>query len=154
MTHPARLLARVMEHHEFESEGSLIGMGTLTHRLAGILDASGIRPDDLGLNSSEFERLGCLFEEHGGLDNARAAYEPSLREGHRYDGMSGLLRVLRSMGSGSDLVEALESHIVAEPDEIAALVEQLSLLPESDARSRRNKKRLSSLGWDGETDIE
>ena len=154
VTHPARLLARAMEHHESESEGSLIGMGTLTHRLAGILDESGIRPDDLGLNSSEFERLGCLFEEHGGLDNARDAYEASLREGHRYDGMSGLLRVLRSMGSGSDLVEALESHIVAEPDEIAALVEQLSLLPESDARSRRNKKRLSSLGWDGETEIE
>lgn len=154
MTHPARLLARAMEHHESEAEGSLIGMGTLTHRLAGILDVSGIRPDDLGLNSSEFERLGCLFEEHGGLENARDAYEASLREGHRYDGMSGLLRVLRSMGSGSDLVEALESHIVAEPDEIAALVEQLSLLPESDARSRRNKKRLSSLGWDGETEIE
>jgi len=154
LTHPARLLAHAMEHHESESEGSLIGMGTLTHRLAGILDASGIRPDDLGLNSSEFERLGCLFEEHGGLNNARDAYEASLREGHRYDGMTGLLRILRSMGSGSDLVEALESHILAEPDEIAALVEQLSLLPESDARSRRNKKRLSSLGWDGETEIE
>ncbi len=65
MTHPARLLARAMEHHESDSEGSLIGMETLTNRLAGILDASGIRPDDLGLNSSEFERLGCLFEEHG-----------------------------------------------------------------------------------------
>ena len=154
VTHPARLLARAMEHHESDSEGSLIGMGTLTNRLAGILDSSGIRPDDLGLNSSEFERLGYLFEEHGGLDNARDAYDASLREGHRYDGMSGLLRVLRSMGSSSDLVEALESHIIAEPDEVAALVEQLSLLPESDARSRRNKKRLSSLGWDGETQIE
>ena len=95
VTHPARLLARAMEHHESDSEGSLIGMETLTNRLAGILDASGIRPDDLGLNSSEFERLGCLFEEHGSLDNARDAYEASLREGHRYDGMSGLLRVLR-----------------------------------------------------------
>ena len=154
VTHPARLLARAMEHHESDSEGSLIGMGALTDRLAGILDATGIRPDDLGLNSSEFERLGCLFEEHGSLDNARDAYEASLREGHRFDGMSGLLRVLRSMGSGSDLVEALESHIIAEPDEIAALVEQLSLLPESDARNRRNKKRLSSLGWDGESEIE
>ena len=81
-----------MEHHESESEGSLIGMGTLTHRLADILDASGIGPDDLGLNSSEFERLGCLFEEHGDLDNARDAYEASLREEHRYDGMSRTLQ--------------------------------------------------------------
>ena len=145
VTHPARLLARAMEHHGSESEGSLIGMGTLTHRLADIIDSSGIRPDDLGLNSSEFERLGCLFEEHEYLNNARDAYEASLRDGHRYDAMSGLLRVLRSMGGGSDLVEALESHIIAEPDEVAALVEQLSLLPESDARNRRNKKRLSSI---------
>ena len=154
ITHPARLLARAMEHHEIDSEGSLIGMGALTQRLSDMLSASGIRPDDLGLNSSEFERLGCLFEEHGGIDNARDAYEASLREGHRYDGTSGLLRVIRLLGSDSDLIEALESHIIAEPDEIAALVEQLSLLPESDARSRRNKKRLSSLGWDGETEIE
>ena len=154
ITHPARLLARAMEHHEIDSEGSLIGMGALTQRLSDMLSASGIRPDDLGLNSSEFERLGCLFEEHGGIDNARDAYEASLREGHRYDGTSGLLRVIRLLGSDSDLIEALESHIIAEPDEIAALVEQLSLLPESDARGRRNKKRLSSLGWDGETEIE
>lgn len=154
VTHPARLLARAMEHHGSESEGSLIGMGTLTHRLADILDSSGIRPDDLGLNSSEFERLGCLFEEHEDLNNARDAYEASLRGGHRYDAMSGLLRILRSMGASSDLVEALESHIIAEPDEVAALVEQLSLLPESDARNRRNKKRLSSIGWDEETEVE
>ena len=154
VTHPARLLARAMEHHESDPEGSLIGMSNLTHRLAGILDTSGIRPDDLGLNPIEFERLGCLFEEDGDLNNARDAYEASLREGHRYGGMTGLLRILRSMGSGSDLVEALESHIIAEPDEVAALIEQLSLLPESDARNRRNKRRLSSLGWNGETEIE
>ena len=154
VTHPARLLARAMEHHGSESEGSLIGMGTLTHRLADILDSSGIRSDDLELNSSEFERLGRLFEEHEDLNNARDAYEASLRDGHRYDAMSGLLRILRSMGANSDLVEALESHIIAEPDEVAALVEQLSLLPESDARNRRNKKRLSSIGWDEETEVE
>ena len=40
-------------------------MGTLTHRLADILDASGIRPDDLGLNSSEFERLGVFSKSMG-----------------------------------------------------------------------------------------
>ena len=81
-----------------------------------------------------------------GLDNARDAYEASLREGHRYDGMSGLLRVLRSMDGFSILLRLWK---------VTSLQSLMKLLPwwsnylcclESDARSRRNKKRLSSLG--------
>ena len=35
-----------------------------------------------------------------------------------------------------------------------ALIEQLSLLPESDSRSSRNRRRLASLDWDGEMEVE
>ena len=154
ISHPARLLAMALENDVADSDESLIAMGNLTRRLGAMLDSTGVRPDDLTLTSSQFERLGSLFEEHDVQQHARDAYEASLREGHRFDSMSGLLRIIRVTGTRNELIEALEAHIDSEPDDMPALIEQLSLLPESDSRSSRNRRRLASLDWDGEMEVE
>ena len=154
ISHPARLLAMALENDEADSDESLIAMGNLTRRLGAMFDSTGVRPDDLTLTSSQFERLGSLFEEHDVQKHARDAYEASLREGHRFDSMSGLLRIIRVTGTRNELIEALEAHIDSEPDDMPALIEQLSLLPESDSRSSRNRRRLASLDWDGEMEVE
>ena len=143
-----------LENDEADSDDSLIAMGSLTRRLGIMLDSTGVRPDDLSLSSSQFERLGSLFEEHDVQKHARDAYEASLREGHRFDSMSGLLRIIRVSGTRNELIETLEAHIDSEPDDMPALIEQLSLLPESDSRSSRNRRRLASLDWDGEMEVE
>ena len=154
VSHPAALLAAALENDEGDPKDSLIAMGSLTKRLSAMLDSIGIRPDDLSLSSSQFERLGSLFEEHDRHKHARDAYEASLRHGHRLDSMSGLLRIVRAFGTRSELIETLEVHLSTDPDDMAALIEQLSLLPESDSRSSRNRRRLDSLDWDGEMEVE
>ena len=50
----------------------------------------------------------------------------SLRHGHRLDSMSGLLRIVRAFGTRSELIETLEVHLSTDPDDMAALIEQLS----------------------------
>jgi len=154
ITHPARLLANSMEHDGHNTEKSLIASSSLTNRLKELLESCGVRPDDLSLTPSQFERLGSLFEDQKFHRLARDAYEASLRGGHRLPAMSGLLRVMRAIGTRNELIETLESHIIAQPDDIPALIEQLSLLPESDPRSTRNRKRLHSLEWDGDMDVD
>ena len=56
--------------------------------------------------------------------------------------MSGLLRIVRAFGTRSELIETLEVHLSTDPDDMAALIEQLSLLPESDSRSSRNRRKI------------
>ena len=107
ISHPARLLAMALENDEADSDDSLIAMGSLTRRLGIMLDSTGVRPDDLSLTSSQFERLGSLFEEHDVQKHARDAYEASLREGHRFDSMSGLLRIIRVSGTRNELIETM-----------------------------------------------
>ena len=101
LTASSEITCNGLENDEADSDESLIAMGNLTRRLGAMFDSTGVRPDDLTLTSSQFERLGSLFEEHDVQKHARDAYEASLREGHRFDSMSGLLELSESLGQGT-----------------------------------------------------